>query len=190
MEGERKNSPWLVAAGSIPLLVAARDVNAGLAVATAFFAAHAVATTVALLLPRSFPPSRVAWLSVLAASLSVATVASIVRIADPLLFERIYDRMFMAAFCAPVLMASEPAPERDRGWERLAFGLGAAAAVFAFGAFREFLAVGTISLAGSASDTGISLLPMAAQPSGGLILVGLVAALGKTAAAFIKRSGP
>jgi len=31
---------------------------------------------------------------------------------------------------------------------------------------------------------------MAAQPSGGLILVGLVAALGKTAAAFIKRSGP
>ncbi len=170
-------SAWAVLAGLAPLYVFSSELSIGLALGITFLIVHSVASAIAILLPARFGHIRVYALALLGAAISASIVASIVRLLDPLLFETSYRRIFLVVVTIPVLRAARmPVTmfERERAFEEIVKGLGYGLSVIVFAALREFLASGTISIQPEVAYS--SLLPMFAQPSGALILLGLLAA--------------
>jgi len=168
---------WVALSALTPLYVFSTSLSIGLSLGMAFLVVHSVAAVIALLLPVAFGRGRIFAFSVLGAALATSLCASLIRLLDPLLFESAYWRLFLLAFTIPVLRASiipDTIAERERAWENVIRGIGYAASVILVGAVREFLASGAISINTRLVST--TLLPVAAQPVGALILLGLAAA--------------
>jgi Na+-translocating ferredoxin:NAD+ oxidoreductase RnfE subunit len=68
----------------------------------------------------------------------------------------------------------ETIADRERAWENVIRGLGYTATIVIFGAMREFLASGSISII--AAQVSTTLLPIMAQPSGAMLLLALAMA--------------
>lgn len=182
MINERDRVPGVLLAtlaGLAPLLVAADDLVKGVSLAGGFLVAYTVSATLALLLPARVPPIRAFALAALAAAASMTLYTSILRIVDPVLFELLGRRLFIVPFLGPVIsvaLAPKNEAARDRGWERLIGGLGFALAICLMGFMRELLSSGAISIDLAGQALGRPILPIASQPSGALILIGLVSA--------------
>jgi electron transport complex protein RnfE len=164
-------------AGLSPLLVFSNGLSHGLVLGITFLVAHSAAAAVALLLPVKLGRSYVFTFSVLAAAAAASLSASVVRLLDPFIFEATYRYMFLVTLTIPVLDASVmplSMDEREYATENLVRGLGYALSIMIFGAFREFLSSGIISIKSSAPAS--SLLPFASQPAGAFIIIGLVVA--------------
>lgn len=176
-ERRKVDNSWVSLAGLSPLLVFSNGLVHGLVLGITFLVAHSAAAAVALLLPVKLGRSYIFTFSVLAAAVCVSLSASVVRLLDPFIFETTYRYMFLVTLTIPVLGASVmplSMDEREYAIENLVRGLGYALSIMIFGAFREFLASGIISV--NSSSPSSSLLPFAAQPAGAFIIIGLVVA--------------
>jgi len=164
-------------AGLAPLLVFSNGFSIGLALGASFLVVHSAAAACALLLPARFGRARIFAFAAVGAAVAASFCASIVRLLDPFLFESAYGRIFLIAFTLPVCRAGmmpETMADRERGIENVVRGLAYALLVVVVGAIREFIASGTVSVGYSGVST--ALLPIAAQPAGAFILIGLGAA--------------
>ncbi len=171
------DSSWAALAGLAPLLIFSNSLSLGLVLGITFLVAHSAAAAVALLLPVKLGRSYIFALSVFAAAVTVSMAASAVRLLDPFLFETSYRYIFLVTLTIPVLGASVMPlgmDDRERAIENVIRGLGYAFSIMLIGAVREFLSSGIISINSKATAT--SLLPIAAQPVGAFIIIGLVAA--------------
>ncbi|PKL23024.1 MAG: hypothetical protein CVV47_17025 [Spirochaetae bacterium HGW-Spirochaetae-3] len=149
----------------------------GLALGISFLVVHSAAAASALLLPARFGRARIFAFAAVGAAIAASLCASIIRLLDPFLFESAYGRIFIIAFTLPVCRACimpETIADRERGVENVVRGLAYALVVAVTGAVREFIASGTVSVNYSGAST--ALLPIAAQPAGAFILIGLCAA--------------
>jgi len=149
----------------------------GLTLGASFLVVHSAAAACALLLPARFGRARIFAFAAVGAAVAASFCASIVRLLDPFLFESAYGRIFLIAFTLPVCRAGmmpETMADRERGIENVVRGLAYALLVVVVGAIREFIASGTVSVGYSGVST--ALLPIAAQPAGAFILIGLGAA--------------
>jgi len=177
IERNKGGGAWTAAAGLAPLLVFSNGLTIGLALGATFLVVHSAAAACALLLPSRLGRSRIFAFAAAGAAVAASFCASIVRLLDPFLFESAYGRIFLIAFTLPVCracMMPETMADRERGIENLVRGLAYALVVVAAGAIREFIASGTVSVSYSGAST--ALLPIAAQPAGAFILIGLGAA--------------
>lgn len=168
---------WAALAGLAPLLVFSSGLSIGLALGASFLVVHSAAAACALLLPARFGRTRIFAFAAVGAAVAASFCASIVRLLDPFLFESAYGRIFLIAFTLPVCRACtmpETMADRERGIENVVQGLAYAFLVVATGAIREFIASGTVSVGYSGAST--VLLPIAAQPAGAFLLIGLGAA--------------
>jgi len=170
-------SAWALLAGLSPLYVISNELTVGLVLGITFLVVHSSAAAVSLLFPVRFGRSRVFAFAMLGAAISASLAGSIVRLLDPFLFEQTYRFIFLTVLTIPVLSACrmpESVADRERGMENVIRGLGYAFSVILFGAVREFMASGSISV--NSIEASASLLPVTAQPAGAFILIGLVAA--------------
>ncbi len=179
MNDQRSGSfaAWTSLSALAPLYIFSTDLTIGLALGLTFLVVHSTAASIALLLPVSFGRDRIFVFSVIGAAIAASLSASTIRLLDPFLFEATYWRLFLAAFTIPVMRASlipDTISERERAWENVMRGLGSAASVVAVGAVRELIASGAISM--MLGQTQSRFLPIASQPAGGMILLGLAAA--------------
>jgi len=157
----------------------------------AFLVVHSTAAALSLLLPLRFGPARVLGISLFGAAVAASLSATVLRLIDPFLFETAYSRLFLTVCTVPVLRACllpESVAERERSIENILRGLGYSVVVILAGAVREFLAAGSISVNSASGPASASLLPIAAQPAGAFILIGLAAAAFKAAMAAAKGS--
>jgi len=180
---------WAALAGLAPLYVISNDLTAGLVLGVSFLVVHSSAAAVALLLPARFGRSQVFAIAMLGAAVAASLSASVVRLLDPFLFESTYELVFLSALTIPVLRACvmpDGVADRERAMENVMRGLGYALSVALFGAVREFIASGAISI--NAAGSPFALLPIAAQPAGAFILMGLAAAAFRAVARTAKGS--
>lgn len=179
-------------AGLVPLFLMVHTAAGGLMVAGGFLIAFTTAFISNLYLPPVFRRQVVFIASVLFATIGVSVYASLVRIIDPFLYERYFVVLYMVCFTAPVYHAAGSAytePDRDRGWENLAQGLGLSVSVFAVGLVRELLTTGSILFTLVPEDQSRTILAFFAQPSGAFVLLSLLLATARLAARLLKR-GP
>lgn len=180
---------WAALAGLSPLYVISSDLATGLVLGVSFLVVHSSAAAVALLLPARFGRSRVFVFAMIGAAISASLSASVVRLLDPFLYESTYELIFLTALTIPVLRACvmpDGEADRERAMESVIRGLGYALSVALFGAAREFIASGAISV--NAVGAPSALLPIAAQPAGAFILIGLAAAAFRAVARAAKGS--
>ncbi|PKL08308.1 MAG: hypothetical protein CVV51_09630 [Spirochaetae bacterium HGW-Spirochaetae-7] len=171
---------WASLAALAPLYIFSTDLTIGLVLGMTFLVVHSAAASIALLLPVSFGRDRIFVLSVVGAAIAASLCASTIRLLDPFLFEMTSHRLFLTAFTIPVMRAGlipDTISDRERAWENVVRGLGSAASVVVVGAFRELIASGAVSM--TMGQTQTTFLPIAGQPAGGLILLGLAAAVFK-----------
>lgn len=176
-EGTQSMSAWALLAGLAPLYVLANEFSMGLVLGVSFIVVHSTSASIALLLPARLGRFRVYALALFGAAITASLAASIVRLLDPFLFEMSYSRIFFIVLTIPVLKAARmptTMSERERGFEDIVKGLGYGLSVIVFGALREFLSRGIISIQAEVAYS--SLLPIVSQPAGALMLLGLVAA--------------
>lgn len=165
---------WTAFAGLTPLYVFSSSLSIGMALGWTFLLVYAASSALALLLPAAMGRKRIFIFALAASSVACSLSASFIRIIDPFLFESTYRRLFLVAFTVPVLKSAlmpETIADRERAWENVVRGLGYAATIVVFGALREFMASGSISII--AEHVSTSLLPMMAQPAGAMVLLAL-----------------
>jgi hypothetical protein len=165
---------WTAFAGLTPLYVFSSSLSIGMALGWTFLLAHSASSAIALLLPPTLGKGRIFTFALLGSALMSAFSASFIRIIDPFLFEATYGRMFLVAFSVPVLQAAlmpVTIADRERAWENVVRGLGYAGTLVVFGAAREFMASGSISVVAEHAST--TLLPLMAQPAGAMVLLAL-----------------
>jgi Na+-translocating ferredoxin:NAD+ oxidoreductase RnfE subunit len=165
---------WTAFAGLTPLYVFSSSLSIGMALGWTFLLVYAASSALALLLPAAMGRKRIFIFALAASSVACSLSASFIRIIDPFLFESTYRRLFLVAFTVPVLKSAlmpETIADRERAWENVIRGLGYAATIVVFGALREFMASGSISII--AEHVSTSLLPMMAQPAGAMVLLAL-----------------
>jgi Na+-translocating ferredoxin:NAD+ oxidoreductase RnfE subunit len=165
---------WTAFAGLTPLYVFSSSLSIGMSLGWAFLLVYAASSAMALLLPAAMGRNRIFIFALIASSVACSISASFIRIIDPFLFESTYRRLFLVAFTVPVLKSAlmpETIADRERAWENMVRGLGYAATIVVFGALREFMASGSISII--AEHVTTSLLPMMAQPAGAMVLLAL-----------------
>mgnify|MGYP000882068632 CR=1 FL=1 len=165
---------WTAFAGLTPLYVFSSSLSIGMALGWTFLLVYAASSALALLLPAAMGRKRIFIFALAASSVACSLSASFIRIIDPFLFESTYRRLFLVAFTVPVLKSAlmpETIADRERAWENVVRGLGYAATIVVFGALREFMASGSISII--AEHVSTSLLPMMAQPAGAKVLLAL-----------------
>ncbi|MBN1518785.1 MAG: hypothetical protein JW923_01685 [Spirochaetales bacterium] len=167
----------LALAGLAPLFMASDSLYAGMMAGGAFLTAHVLASGFSLLSHPELKRGQVFMIAMLGAAAGVGLFASVARVLDPLLFELLRHRVYAAPFLAPVVAAAHVPfgqPERERGWENIVLGLALSVSLAVFGAVREFLATATAP--GSNHDGMSAFIPMAIQPAGAFILLGMITA--------------
>ncbi len=168
---------WMSLASLTPLLVLANDAAGGLILGLGLLATHSAAAATSLLVPTRLGESRVFWLSALAGAAASSLCASTLRLIDPFLYEAHATRLFLTAFILPVMSVCAPPrgmEDRELTLDQILRGLGYAAVLAAFGVAREFLSTGAVGF-GLKASIG-SFLPIAGQPAGAFMLLGLLAA--------------
>lgn len=164
--------------GIAPLYVFSTNLKAGLAMGWTLVLVYCAVSAMALLAPPAIGKAKIFALSMAASAVACSLSASFIRILDPFLFEAMMKKIFLVAFTTPVMKAAvapSSIAERERAWDDVVMGLVLAATLVAFGTLRELLASGAVTLGGRSA--GLGFLPMAAQPSGALILMALCLAL-------------
>lgn len=182
---------WAVLAGLSPLYVVSGNLATGLVLGLAFMAIHSTASIVSMLLPERLGGTRVFALALSGAAIAASLTASVVRLFDPFLFETTHELIFLTVMTIPVMRASimpESEANRERAMENTLRGFAYALSVILFGAFRELVATGAL-LPGSISAR-TSFLPIAAQPAGAFVLLGLLAAAFRAASKLAKGFEP
>ncbi len=165
---------WTAFAGLTPLYVFSSSLSIGMALGWTFLLVYGSSSAIALLLPPAMGRNRIFIFALIGSSLACSLSASFIRILDPFLFESVFRRLFLVAFAVPVLRSSlmpDTIADRERAWENVVRGLGYAATIVVFGALREFMSSGSLSIIAEHAST--RLLPMMAQPAGAMVLLGL-----------------
>ncbi len=168
---------WIILAGISPLFVFSNQVSLGLVFGGTFLLVHSASATLALLLPARLGKHKILFLAVMGGTLVASFAASFIRAIDPFLFETTSRQIFLVPFTLPVLRVSMlpvSMADRERTLENLVRGAVYAGVIVMVGAIREFLASGAVSLGNL--ETFSTLLPIASQPAGALLILGLVAA--------------
>ncbi|MGD9938271.1 MAG: hypothetical protein AB7T74_00575 [Clostridia bacterium] len=185
-------SPFLpLLTGLVPFYIMVTNTAGGLMAAGGFLVAYTIAFISATYLPSFFNKSVIFIASILFATIGVSLFASLVRVANPFLYERFFPVVYMACFSAPVYQAAGIAGsiiDRDRGLEQLAHGLGFAATIAAIGLLRELVTTGSVMISLVPAEQSRTILAFFAQPSGAFILLALIIAIGRTTARILKRS--
>jgi len=176
---DHKNSAaaWHAFAGLTPVYVFSSSLSLGMALGWTFLLVYGASSAIALLLPPSIEKKRIFIIALIGSAIACTLSASFIRIIDPFLFETSYRRLFIIAFTVPVMQSAlmpETIADRERAWENVIRGLGYTATIVIFGAMREFLASGSISII--AAQVSTTLLPIMAQPSGAMLLLALAMA--------------
>lgn len=182
---------WMSLASLTPLLVLSSDATGGLILGIGLLATHSAAAATALLVPQRLGETRIFWLASLFAAAASSLCASTLRLVDPFLYEAYATRLFLTAFVLPVLSVCAPPrgmEERERTLDQMLRGLGYAGVIAIFGLVREFIATGALGF-GPKAPVG-SLLPIAGQPAGAFILLGLLTAGIRAGLGVAKRSAP
>ena len=172
-----KSAAWNAFAGLTPVFVFSSSLSIGMALGWTFLLVYGATSAIALLLPPAMGRNRIFIFALIGSALACSLSASFIRILDPFLFETSYRRLFLIAFTVPVLKSGlmpETIAERERAWENVVRGLGYATTIVVFGAVREFMASGSISILAERVST--SLLPVMTQPSGAMLLLALAMA--------------
>jgi Na+-translocating ferredoxin:NAD+ oxidoreductase RnfE subunit len=159
--------------------------------AGAFLVAYTIAIICTFYLPPVFSRAVVFIASIIFSSIGVSLFASLVRLIDPFLYERFFAVLYMVCFSAPVYQAagiSDVRPDRERGWEQLAHGLGMAVTIVAIGVVRELLTTGSIMLSVVPENQSRTILAIIAHPAGAFFLLALILGSGRVAARLLKRS--
>lgn len=187
-----RNIPFLpLLAGLVPFYILVTTTAGGLIVAGGFLITYTIAYLSTLYLPTVLSKTMVFIASIVFASIGLSLFASLVRVIDPFLYERFFAVLYMVCFSAPVFQAARIAnvePERDRGWEQLAHGLGLSISIVAVGLLRELLTTGSVMLSLVPENQSRTILAFIAHPSGAFFLLAMLLASGRIAARILKRS--
>ena len=185
-------SPFLpLLGGLVPYYILVTNTAGGLMVAGGFLIAYTLTYMASLYLPTYFSTAIISGTSLLFAAVGVSLYASLVRIIDPFLYERFSHVLYLACFSSPVFQLTGVTSDDldyDRGWERLAHGLGLSVTIVGVGLIKELIATGSVIFGTYPVEQSRTILVFVAQPSGAFILLAVLIALGRTAARGLKRS--
>ncbi len=168
---------WAILAGLSPLFIFSNQLVLGMVLGSTFLLVHSAAAALSLLLPARLGKEKIFFLSLMGGALLASLSASFIRALDPFLFESTCRRIYLVPFTLPVLRASllpVSMADRERALENLVRGAGYAGSIVIVGAIREFMASGVVSM--GTIESFSTLLPIASQPAGALLILGLVAA--------------
>lgn len=187
-----RNSSFLpLLAGLVPFYIVVTTTAGGLMLAGGFLIAYTIAFVCTFYLPAVFNRSAIFVASIVFSSIGVSLFGSMVRVIDPFLYERFFAALYMVCFSAPVYQVagiSTVKPDRERGWEQLAHGLGLSVSIVAIGLLRELLTTGSVMLTVVPENQSRTILAIIAHPSGAFFLLALILASARFVARILKRS--